>query len=412
MKVCIFTADSNGGYPVPAVKDGAVPILIEHLVEQNSINKECDLKVVSFYDKDAQTKAEQYNNVEFIWIKVPKILKFFDFLLFKFIKIFFKKKKASSYKTIFSLLYYISKSSKILKKETFDKVVLENNIPLALIIKKSKYKGEYYYHLHNIPRVNMNCKSVFENCNGYLCVSDFVGNEILSSSNPIGPIDKNKIHTLYNCIDTSKFCVRNDEKFCQDLRYKYNIKDDEKILLFVGRLSYEKGIDKILEALNLISNEKFKLLIVGGLMHSSNIKDEYHNKLNDLIKDKLKDKVVFVGYVQQENIPKYYNAADIAIMPSMWEEPAGLTMIEALCCGANLITTNSGGIPEYVSEYAIVLEKDDNLVKNLSVNVKKLLDKERNNDNSILTSMYKKYSLDGYMKRFIKELNFENNKKN
>lgn len=131
-----------------------------------------------------------------------------------------------------------------------------------------------------------------------------------------------------------------------------------------------------------------------------------------MIKDKLKDKVVFVGYVQQENIPKYYNAADIAIMPSMWEEPAGLTMIEALCCGANLITTNSGGIPEYVSEYAIVLEKDDNLVKNLSVNVKKLLDKERNNDNSILTSMYKKYSLDGYMKRFIKELNFENNKKN
>ena len=41
--------------------------------------------------------------------------------------------------------------------------------------------------------------------------------------------------------------------------------------------------------------------------------------------------------------------ADIVVLPSVWEEPAGLTMIEALACGKPLITTNAGGISEYVA---------------------------------------------------------------
>lgn len=405
MNVCIFIADSNGGFPVPAVKDGAVQILIEHLIEQNSEKKECNLVVVSLYDENAEQVSKKYKNVEFIWIKPPKIIKKLDNILFNIIKNIFHSRKAMSYRTMFSLLYYIRKSSNMLKKSRYDKVVFENNIPLASIIKISKYKGEYYYHLHNVPRINFNCKKVFENCTGYLCVSNYVGNEIAKPENPIGPIDHNKIFTLYNCIDTKKFCVKKDRDFSHEIREKYKINDEEKILIFVGRLSEEKGIDKVIEALNLISNEKFKFLVVGATMHSSDLKDGFQIKLNSIINEKIRDKIIFTGYIEQKDLPKYYNVADIAIMPSMWEEPAGLTMVEALCCGAALITTRSGGIPEYVSDYAIVLDKDDKLIENMATEIKSLINNGNKVGNDKLMKICDKYTTDGYMKRFIDILN-------
>ena len=87
--------------------------------------------------------------------------------------------------------------------------------------------------------------------------------------------------------------------------------------------------------------------------------------------------MVFTGYISYKDMPAIYNLADIAILPSMWEEPAGLTPIEAMACGTPVITTNSGGIPEYVSDSAIVLNRDNELIENIATEIEKLI----NNDN-------------------------------
>ena len=112
MKICFLVADSNGAFPVPAAKGGAVSTLVEQLIEENSKNKFADLTVISFYNNKAKQIAKKYKNVEFIWIKVPNKYKFLDKTLYKMVKKFFKNKKAISYKSIFSLLFYIKKSSK------------------------------------------------------------------------------------------------------------------------------------------------------------------------------------------------------------------------------------------------------------------------------------------------------------
>jgi glycosyltransferase involved in cell wall biosynthesis len=76
----------------------------------------------------------------------------------------------------------------------------------------------------------------------------------------------------------------------------------------------------------------------------------------------------------------------------MWEEPAGLTMIEAMACGIPTITTCSGGIPEYVDDCAIVLERDERLVMNIAAQVDLLLaDKD----------LYDKYDLDIFEREYI-----------
>lgn len=69
-------------------------------------------------------------------------------------------------------------------------------------------------------------------------------------------------------------------------------------------------------------------------------------------------------------MPSIYQLGDVAVLPSMWDEPAGMTMVEAVVSGLPLITTNSGGIPEYIpNDLAILLDRDDSLIRNISESI-------------------------------------------
>ncbi len=371
MRVAVLVADSNGCYPVPASKDGAVSTLIESLIRTNSDAGKVDFTVVSYYDKEALALSEKYKNVDFIWIKTSFVTRLLDKIAFKGIKLLFRKKKALSFKSVFSLLSYIRQSSKILKKNHFDKVVLENNVPLAWTIKLSKYSGEFYYHFHNIPRLDAKCREVFEKCTAYLCVSGFVGSCITSDESAIGKIPEENIRVLYNCIDTRRFkkAVGLDTAVIKE---KYGVSPDEKIVIFVGRLSAEKGILELLEAAKLMTYKNFRVMIVGSYLHNINEKDEYQQKLHNVACE-LGDKIIFTGYVNQTDLPVLYNISDVAVLPSMWDEPAGLTMVEAMACGVPVITTASGGIPEYMGDAAVVLRRDDRLIQNIALKTDEIL---------------------------------------
>ena len=111
-----------------------------------------------------------------------------------------------------------------------------------------------------------------------------------------------------------------------------------------------------------------------------------------------------------DEIWKYYKIADVAALPSIWEEPAGLTMIEACAAGVPLITTNSGGIPEYVlCKYACVLERN-NLVESLITAINNVLNHE---DIWKKKALYQKdyvvgnYNVKRYYEAFVKALLIE-----
>lgn len=403
MKIAIFIADSNGGYPVPAVKGGAVSVLVEHLVKGNNSNRMAELDIISLYDKEAEKLSKQYPNVNFIWIKERKIIKLLDNMLFNFVRFFLKKKKAVSYKSIFLLMNYVLKSNIILRRNNYDKVVLENNLNLAWIIKLSKYSGEYYYHFHNIPRINPRCNSVFDNCTGYICVSEFIAECLCDKNSVIGKIPKQKTRVLYNCIDTKQYRpIEEKEKI--KLRKKYSIAPNDTVISFVGRLTEEKGIDKLLEAVKLIE-PNVKVIVTGSLMHNMEVVDEYQKKIFNLSKE-LGDKIVFTGYISHKIVQEVYQIADIAVLPSVWEEPAGLTMVEAASCGIPVITTNSGGIPEYMKGLATILEKDDKLIRNIAITIENIIEDsdDMQNKEKIHTIVEKKFSSDNYWINFLEVL--------
>lgn len=406
MRICILTADSNGGYPVPASKGGAVSTLVEHLVAENQNKNLLEMDVVSFYDNEAIKKSRKYDKIQFHWVRPNRVIKLFDIILFRFVSVFMKNKKAISYRSLFSLIYYILYTSRFLKNNLYDKVIIENNVPLIWAIRLSGYKGDFIYHFHNVPRIDAKCRTFFQKCKKYLCVSEYVKNIICSSESCIGMIDKQKVSVLYNCIDTNLFSILTDQTICDNMRKKYEIKKDDFVILFTGRISPEKGVMELLKAVKQLDLLHLKVMIVGSCFHNQKYVDSYHEQVK-AISNTLGGNVIFTGFISQEQLPIIYNIADIAVLPSIWEEPAGLTMIEAMSCGLPVITTKSGGITEYVGSAAIILKRDSHLSQNIANAIKELYNsqeyRKRLSENAA-NHIKRYFSTSQYLENFIKLL--------
>ena len=111
-----------------------------------------------------------------------------------------------------------------------------------------------------------------------------------------------------------------------------------------------------------------KLVIAGAFFFNSNIVSPFEQKLRNLASNPtVKNRIIFTGFVNYEDMPAIYAMSDICVLPSIWDDPAPLAVIESLVSGKPLITTRSGGIPEYADEQsAIILERGDQLVDQLA----------------------------------------------
>ncbi|MEQ8155645.1 MAG: glycosyltransferase family 4 protein [Clostridiaceae bacterium] len=408
MKVVILIADSNSACPVPASRGGAVATLVEHIVEMNNEKNKIQLEIVSYFDEKAYELSKNYSNIEFKWIRVPPIIKILDSCIFFIMKTVFKKAKSISYRSTASLLTYIWKTSKYISCNEYDKIVIENNVLLFWIMKfhknHIKFKGKYYFHLHNIPRVSGKCLTQIAGCNKYICVSDFVARTITSKDSAINIIDKSKIAIMYNCVDTKKFKNMAHDERIQQWRNKLNISQNDFLLIFVGRISKEKGVDHVIKALHLLKHKNVKLIIVGNTFNRGKIKSEFEEELQKLTLP-VRDKVIYTGYIPQSELPILYSMANVAVLPSVWDEPAGLTMVEAMACGIPVITTNAGGIPEYTSENcSIVLDNDNELSQNIANCVDQLVDNPNLVDgmiNNCVEHVRKNFDVENYLEDFI-----------
>ena len=117
-----------------------------------------------------------------------------------------------------------------------------------------------------------------------------------------------------------------------------------RLVLFVGRLSDQKGIQFIIDSMpDLIRhNPKIKLLIIGEGPYEKNLKERAN--IRGVV-----DNIDFLGSVSAEGVAKYYNFADIFILPSLSNktgtEALGLSLLEAMASGCAVIGTDVGGIP-------------------------------------------------------------------
>ncbi len=126
----------------------------------------------------------------------------------------------------------------------------------------------------------------------------------------------------------------------QEVREKLGL-NGEKVLLYVGRIEPLKGLELLLHtAAQLQTFEQIRVLVVGGGVG----RDQEIDRLRELAKSLNVDKVFdFIGRVDQQDLPLYYNAADVCVVPSFYES-FGLAALESMACGTPVVATRAGGL--------------------------------------------------------------------
>lgn len=130
---------------------------------------------------------------------------------------------------------------------------------------------------------------------------------------------------------------------------RYNIPKKAKIVMFVGQMGKfhkHKGVDILIKAFKSVSEKIPSAYLV--LVGKGDMVEEYKKISKEL---GIADKVIFTGFVSDEELPEYYRSADVvALTPTTVQEGFGMTLIEAMACGKPVIGTRIGGIKYIINE--------------------------------------------------------------
>ena len=150
------------------------------------------------------------------------------------------------------------------------------------------------------------------------------------------PFDK--INVISNGINLTNY---NGVDRDYDFRRQYAM-DNEKIILYLGRLVYEKGVQNLIAAMPKIleryNDAKLVIAGKGGMI------EELKNQVKYLGID---NKVYFTGYLDSKSVPKMYKCSDVAVFPSTYE-PFGIVALESMLAGTPTVVSDVGGLNEII----------------------------------------------------------------
>jgi len=235
-------------------------------------------------------------------------------------------------------------------------------------------------------------RKVLKNCDFCTVNSEATKNELIKRF----PEYQNKVRLIPMGVDTNLFIHK-------DVKSKFSQYKKQKIILYVGRLNEQKGIDYLIKSLSLVNKKisNSRLLVIG--------EGAYKKKLQKLAGSLNLANIEFLGSVPHQKLPDYYNLSDVFVLPAVTSkigtEGQGLVLAEAMSCGTAVIGTESGGIKFLIKNNQnglLVTERDeyglaDNIIKILSDN--KLRQKLSKNG---MKFVKKNYSWDVIVKKFDK----------
>lgn len=349
MKIAILT---SGILPVPAVQGGAVENLIDFYLDYNNEYHLHDITVYSVWHPDVDSHPAQKSEVNhYKYIKVNGIFS-------KLKKKWYQMTHGKEYYH-YSIEYYLHEAMKDIRKKNFDIIIMENRPAYALKVKDIT-NAKLIYHLHNkkLDKQAENAQEIYDAARYILTVSNYIKRCVQT----INPLDQ-KTKTIYNGINLSAFSKKTTAN-----RSAIGFQEEDFILVFSGRMNRDKGIMELIGAMNLLMDySQIKLMVIGSTFFGNATNDDTFTTELKIQAEPLKERIIFTGFIPYSNIPNYLQMADVAVIPSIWNDPFPTTVLEAQAIGLPIITTHRGGIPEEVAEdNAILLDTNEHFVKNLA----------------------------------------------
>ena len=370
MKIAILT---SGILPVPAVQGGAVETLVDFYLDYNNWHRLHDITVYSVPPQIT------------FWTKIKR-------------KWFSMTHQGGYYHP--TIEFFLHEAMKDIRKKQYDIIILENRPAYALRLKEVT-QARLVCHLHNdflnneIPQA----KEIYNNLWRIITVSNYIKNRVET----INTADK-KCRTLYNGIDLEKFKNNCISQHMPALSQK----SSHMTLVFSGRINKEKGILELIEAMNQLADySQIDLMVLGSSFYGNvNNANEFAQTLKSKA-EPLKDRITFTGFIPYSDMPNYLKKADVAVIPSVWDDPFPTTVLEAQAMGLPIISTQRGGIPEEVTgENAILLKTDEHFIDNLAAAILDLYEHPEKRQKMAAASLErsKQFDKETYTKNFFKAL--------
>lgn len=346
-KICVIM---GGVMPVPAVCGGAIETLVTSIVKKYSKEDGFELTICSVYHSKAVEISKQYPEVRFFWTHTRNIKYLFMHAIFLGVRMI-------TGKCIRPLQRHYNEIAELFRKEKFDLIIAEGGDTQAIIdIAKGYTRDQFanHIHIHYLPPEN-----IVQNYGHVIGVSEFVTKEYLKVCKmPVKP------HVLKNAIDVEKFSKSVPEEQKRNIRENLGLKEDDFVVLYVGRIMEIKGVLELMQAVTGLEDKHIKLLIMGSANSGKWAYSSYERRVKKL-SEQNKDRIIFTGYVDNSEVYQYASVADVQCLPTLIAEAAPLVVLEAMAEGLPMIVTKSGGVIEYVDDSTALMIEQENIVDNL-----------------------------------------------
>ncbi len=202
-------------------------------------------------------------------------------------------------------------------------------------------------------------RMIYNELDGIIFVSELARNEFMLN---MPSLDLSKTAVIYDSVKRDPVEV---PPF--DIRDRYGIAPEKKLIMFHGRICEEKGISILLRAITQLDKRRFHLVLMG----SGEVK--YMGEIKAfIIANQLLHNVSFIPY--QDHVQPLVAQCDIGVLPSIVREAFGITNIEYMMLGKVHITTNNGAQPEYIEDGRTGLLVSPGDYKALADAIERLLD--------------------------------------
>jgi glycosyltransferase involved in cell wall biosynthesis len=226
-------------------------------------------------------------------------------------------------------------------------MILHNDPELAVFLRERFPRAFLIHHFHNQIPISPRFRDRFRGAvNVVTAVSKFTGVWIEEAySLPTG-----SVQTIHNGVDIESFRPAPQEV------------QGFPVINFLGRTGIEKGPDLLLKAARKLAEKtrEFRVQILGSNHWHKFERDDYQIELEQLAGD-VEEAGITVsrpGHVPRAELPQRLREAHINVVPSRWDEPFALTILEGMACGLASVVSRTGGAPEVVGDAGLLFERD------------------------------------------------------